>query len=207
MVSDKVFEEAIAGLEAMYNKKLDSFTLNLYRTIINKNFNDNNFKDAVVKLLETRVYPTFPKPAEFLEVIKPSDEQIESEIVIEKAKILEGIRRYGKNRSVCFDNFIVNKIINDSFGSWYSMCNQNLESLENYLKFEFPKYYRQLKSQDRISMIPTHLKGLDEVRNNQIGNIHYIGDKTKAERWVKKYNKKVLLEKEQIKKIENKKSW
>ena len=72
--------------------------------------------------------------------------------------------------------------------------------MENYLKFEFPKQYRSLKSMSKISMIPTHLKGIEEVRNGE-SKIHYIGDNEKAEKWISKYKKVLANENDFIKKL------
>lgn len=67
MLNNKTFAENMALLGEIYDKPLNKMLLKVYYAIL-KDMQDEDFKQAIKRLLSERVYPTFPKPAEILEL-------------------------------------------------------------------------------------------------------------------------------------------
>jgi hypothetical protein len=186
VVSDKVFAEVMGGIQTLYKENMDEFTLRLYKNIFDKNFDDATLQEATIKLIESRVYPTLPKPAEFIEVMKPRKIDIEAEALIEAAKLKKAIMDVGKYESVAFDNYLIHKIIKTTFGSWVKICNINKEELEKFIKWDFPKLYKIYSDYKMLEDIPIYLTGVAESLNKHLETeirIKYIGNKQKAVKW------------------------
>lgn len=187
MISDKVFGEVMQGLQELYNVELNAFTLKLYKSVFDKNFNDDGlFQEAVMKLIETRVYPTMPKPAEFMEVIKPNKLDLDSRSLLAANKLKKAIRGIGKYESVAFDDYLIHKVIKASYGSWVKICKVDMEELETFLKWDFPKLYKTYATYKNLNDIPIYLVGSHESQNVALQTtptIKYIGDKQKALKW------------------------
>lgn len=174
------------GLQTLYNEQLNPFTLKLYKSVFDKNFTDETLQQAVLKLVETRVYPTFPKPAEFLEVTKPNKLDLEGQALIAANKLKKAIRGIGKYESVAFDDYLIHKVIKASYGSWVKICKVDMEELETFLKWDFPKLYKTYSTYKNLNDLPIYLVGSHESKNIALQTtprIKYIGDKQKALKW------------------------
>ena len=175
------------GLQALYNVGLNAFTIKLYKSVFDKNSNDDkSFQEAVMKLIETRVYPTMPKPAEFMEAVKPNKLDLDSQSLLAANKLKKAIRGVGKYESVAFDDYLIHKVIKASYGSWVKICKVDMEELETFLKWDFPKLYKTYSTYKNLNDLPIYLVGSHESKNIALQTtprIKYIGDKQKALKW------------------------
>jgi len=84
---DKVtFSQNMAGLCEVYDRSLTKTLQNIYYAVL-KDMQDDDFKQAIKRLLQERVFATFPKPAEILELSKIKKVAVvEVDVNREKAK-------------------------------------------------------------------------------------------------------------------------
>lgn len=185
MVSDNTFEKVMNMLQEVYEKKVSRNVMKLYKVIFDKNFNDDQLMEVTYKLIENRVYPTFPKVAEFIEMGKPSRIDIESKALIQANILKNAIRSIGGRQSVAFEDYLIHKIINDNYGSWSAICKLQMEELETFLKWEFPRHYKTL-SEYKYLDVPIYLTGATESANEWLSGcvtIKYIGNKENTLKW------------------------
>ncbi len=188
------FNNTMNALLGIYNKDLPNKSVHeMYYAIFNKNFNsDEELQNATLKVIETRVFPSFPKPAEFLEACNRK-EDIDIRIQRAKERLLEGIKKHGMYRNVCFDDPTLHLVI-QSFGGWIKLCALSLEELENYFKFDFRREY-QAYFKRKDNKIPLFLTGKSSFSNERNGQeddikISYVGNKEKCIGWnIAYYNK------------------
>ena len=69
MLDKVIFAKNMAVLAEVYDKTLTDALQNIYYAVL-KDMNDEDFKQAVKRLLQERVFATFPKPAEILSLSK-----------------------------------------------------------------------------------------------------------------------------------------
>ena len=195
MITKEGFTEVINTIAEIYPKDVPSIQgQKIYFVIFSKNFeSDEEFMNATLKVLENRVFSSFPKPAEFLEACKRKDD-VEAEITNEQINIRQAIKKYGAYANVCFDNPIIHKVIQNLFGSWVKMCRMEIEEFENLMKWDFPKIYKFYREQ-KIKEVPLFLEGI-ATHQNSLGNnkeeiaINYVGNKDKCLKWNNAYYNK-----------------
>ena len=185
MITHEGFNEVMNTIAEIYPKDVPSVQgQKIYFMIFSKNFeSDEYFMNATLRVLETRVFTSFPKPAEFLEACKRKGD-IEAEITNEQINIRQAIKKYGAYANVCFDNPITHKVIQNLFGSWVKMCRMGIEEFKNLMKWDFPKVYKFYREQ-KIKEVPLFLEGIS-THQNSLGNqkeeilINYVGNKEKC---------------------------
>jgi hypothetical protein len=209
MITKEGFNEVINTIAEIYPKDVPSIQgQKIYFMIFSKNFeSDDEFMNATLKVLETRVFTSFPKPAEFLEACKRKDD-IESEVILAISDVKNAIKKYGAYNNVCFENPVIHKVIQNLFGSWVKMCKMELEEFDNLIKWDFPKIYKHYREQ-KIKEVPLFLEGI-ATHNNSLGNqkeelkICYVGNEEKCKKWnLAYYNKNQLdlVNKEKVKQL------
>jgi len=88
MLNKTIFAQNMAGLCEVYNRELTKTLQNIYYAIL-KDMQDDDFKQAIKRLLQERVFATFPKPAEILSLSNVKKVMIvEVDEIEEKAKEL-----------------------------------------------------------------------------------------------------------------------
>ena len=195
MITKEGFTEVINTIAEIYPKDVPSIQgQKIYFMIFSKNFeSDEEFMNATLKVLENRVFSSFPKPAEFLEACKRKDD-VEAEIIREQINIRQAIKKHGAYSNVCFDNPIIHKVIQNLFGSWVKMCRMEIEEFETLMKWDFPKIYKFYREQ-KIKEVPLFLEGI-ATHQNSLGNnkeeiaINYVGNKDKCFKWNNAYYNK-----------------
>ena len=199
MMTHDGFNEVMNTIAEIYTKDVPSVQgQKIYFMIFSKNFeSDEEFMNATLRVLETRVFTSFPKPAEFLESCKRKDD-IETEVINEQIKIRQAIKKHGAYANVCFDNPIIHKVIQNLFGSWVKMCRMEIEEFENLMKWDFTKVYKFYREQ-KIKEVPLFLEGI-ATHQNSLGNqkeeilINYVGNKEKCLKWNNAYYNKNQIE-------------
>lgn len=195
MITKEGFNNTMNMLMGVYNKDLPPKDIhNVYFLLFNKNFeSDEELQQATLKVLETRVFPSFPKPAEFLEACKLKVD-VESEITQAIIQIKETIKKVGAYENVCFDNPIIHKCIQSCFGSWVKLCKMEIKESNELFKWDFPKIYKYYR-ENKLKDIPIYLEGAKTHLNSLQGieeqtTIKYIGNEQKCLQWNLAYFKK-----------------
>ena len=195
MITIEGFSQVMETITEIYPK--DSPNENaqkIYFLIFKKNFEtDEQLMEATLKVLETRVFTSFPKPAEFLEACKLKVD-IESEITQSIIQIKETIKKIGAYENVCFDNPIIHKCIQSCFGSWVKLCKMEIKEYNELFKWDFPKIYKYYR-ENKLKDIPIYLEGAKTHLNSLQGieeetTVKYIGNKVKCLQWNIAYFKK-----------------
>lgn len=198
MITEEVFLNAMNSLSEIYSKDSPGpEAQKIYFMIFQKNFkNDNEFMNATLKVMETRVFTSFPKPSEFLECLKNNEnsEIIEIKAINGAMQIKEAVRKYGIYANVTFDDPLINLAIKNSVGGWIKLCRLESKEFEKYIKWEFPKAY-QILSGSKNTKIPIYLEGLNQNINDSNGfrkpvEISYIGDENRCKKWISNYFEK-----------------
>ena len=195
MITRETFNTIMNQLNYLYSKDVPPIEIHdLYFNIFSQEFeNDEEFTKSALLVIKTRVFPNFPKPAEFLEACKRKDD-VEAEITNEQINIRQAIKKYGAYSNVCFDNPIIHKVIQNLFGSWVKMCRMEIEEFETLMKWDFPKIYKFYREQ-KIKEVPLFLEGI-ATHQNSLGNnkeeiaINYVGNKEKCLKWNNAYYNK-----------------
>jgi len=77
MLSKTIFAQNIAMLAEIYDKSLTKTLQSVYYAVLQE-MGDEDFKQAVKRLLQERVFATFPKPAEILSL-----SNVKKEVILE----------------------------------------------------------------------------------------------------------------------------
>ena len=102
MLNKTIFVQNMAGLCEVYDKSLTKTLQNIYYAIL-RDMQDEDFKQAVKRLLQERVFATFPKPAEILSLTNIKKEAI-LEVNETELKAKELILWCETANSTIFDN-------------------------------------------------------------------------------------------------------
>lgn len=192
MITEEGFINTMNALADIYQKEVPSPSAQkTYFMIFQNNFNsDEELMSATYKVLQERVFPTFPKPSEFLEAGKRKDD-LEGKIIKASLEIRAAIKKAGAYRNVCFEDPVIHACIKDLFGGWVKICTAEIEDFENAMKWDFPKIYKY-HSNNKIKNIPIFLTGISSNSNESNGieesfQIEYIGNEEKCKKWTELY--------------------
>lgn len=124
-----------------------------------------NISQAVTKMISTRVFPSFPKPAEIIQEINGKAENKATEAWI---MAINAIRRAGNYDSVVFADPVIHSVI-QVLGGWPKFCEGDAKD-EHWKQKEFEKLYAVISS--RNGKHPAYLPGLHEINNTARGYDH-----------------------------------
>lgn len=113
MLSYELCVKNITMLAEVYEKQLTKPFVNIYYEVL-REMSDDNFKQAIRRLLSERVYPTFPKPAEILQFKIEDTEQIDH-VAIEAKRLIDLVG--AMNESVYQEHIKTGKSFNDLLDS------------------------------------------------------------------------------------------
>jgi len=149
--------------ETYNNGKEPSMPLSeLYFRVLEK-YEIGQIETAVLKILESRVYNGFPKPAEIIEQIEGS---VDDKTVIAWATVSHAILHTGAYRSVDFEDRTINAVI-DSMGGWIELCSTP-ENEMVWKQKEFERLYKAFYGR-RYEDLPASLPGIYEIENSKKG--------------------------------------
>lgn len=142
------FMSCFEPIAEIYTNKLSDKACALYFEIL-KNYDFNDFKNACVEILQTHVFNTMPKPAEFIEILngrKNRELEIDKE-ALNAFEWAEFARNYhGIYKSVCFENRKITQTLINAFGGWIEFCNSNQGY--NWDRQNFIKAYKIIANGD-----------------------------------------------------------
>lgn len=121
MLDKIIFAQNIAMLAEIYDRSLTKTLQSVYYAVL-QDMQDDDFKQAVKRLLQERVFATFPKPAEILSLsnVKKVDVVVTDEVETKAKELISACETmntilcteaHGKNMS--FDDYIVTHNFNN----------------------------------------------------------------------------------------------
>lgn len=120
-----------------------------------------------------------PKPADIVRIISGTSKD-NSQLAWSKVK--KSISSVGSYETVCFDDPIINRVVQD-MGGWIDLCSCSVDELP-FKGNEFKTRYSAYKSQGEIPDYPAKLFGICESENSskrlEIPETILIGDTEKA---------------------------
>ena len=178
------FMVALKPIEIITGKKFSEDQINIYHMLIKTSLED--LQKGIIKLCMERKFTNIPTPAEILEYCNGTKLDLDGQALIAGNKLKNAIRRIGKYESVAFDDYLIHKVIKASYGTWVKICKVDMEELETFLKWDFPKLYKTYSTYKNLEDLPIYLTGTHEASNLALDykpTIKYIGDKEKALKW------------------------
>lgn len=130
-----------------------------------EHYDIEDFKKACRKITTTRVYPSMPKIAEFVEAIEGS---LEERAVEAWDEAMNACTKYGPYRSVSFVDEAINRAVNHIVGGWDKINNCGLDELV-WVKKEFLSAYKAYGGKE---LPRTHLNGI----GSKSEGVHLIGE-------------------------------
>lgn len=132
-----------------------------------REFRIEEIGEAARVMMKTRVYPSFPKPAEIIQEINGTAEDWATTAWL---LVSGAIRRHGSYESVAFDDKVIHSVI-DAMGGWPQLCQAREEELK-WKQKEFERLYGVISA--REGQHPQHLPGLIEMDNRAKGYAEHI---------------------------------
>lgn len=132
-----------------------------------RDYQIEDIKNAVSVMIRTRVFPSFPKPAEIIQEINGTakDRSLSAWILVTDA-----IRRHGSYESVQFEDSVIHSVV-DVMGGWPKLCQTNEDELK-WKQKEFENLYQVIGRRDGNH--PNHLPGIIELENRMNGYEDHI---------------------------------
>jgi hypothetical protein len=128
---DKVeFCSVLLALGEMYDKKVTEVVTGLYYETL-KEYDIDQVKTAVSKVIKNHVYNTLPKPAEILQYLEGS---ADDRAMIAWLKAKKAVQICGYTHDPVFDDNIISHCIIHICGSWVNFCSISTEELPYYEK-------------------------------------------------------------------------
>lgn len=134
-----------------------------------EHYDIEEFKKACKKITTTRVYPTMPKIAEFVEAIEGS---IDERAVEAWDEAMNACAKYGPYRSVSFVDEAINRAVSHIVGGWDKINNCGLDELV-WVKKEFLSAYKAYAGKE---LARTRLRGIGELSGCKSEGVHLIGE-------------------------------
>jgi len=167
------FVELLAGLGEIFDKKISKVFIEIYWEAL-KEYSLDDIKKAVNNIIKTHVYATFPKPAQFIEYIEPSEEL---EFKAEKG-LKEWVDVYcdrGIYENVEFKDPIVAQVC-QHYGGWVAICksfprDSDDDSIDRRLWYKDFKMIYKGYARARERQPASNLIGLHETGNTDRGYI------------------------------------
>lgn len=160
MLSQQVFSKGLFALSEVYNRNISDTLSEIYYDVLQE-LTDEQFKNAVNKIIRTNKYPSMPKPAEILEYVhgKPQDEALNA-----WNTTLEAIRHIGAYKTPIFEDKAISATI-EHLGGWIKLCDTDKEEMI-WVQKEFEKFYPIMKRKNNESVM---LCGITEQTNANLG--------------------------------------
>jgi len=160
------FQTLIFALGELYEKELSVNLVNLYYEVF-KDFDVKVFDNAIKEIIINRKYSTFPKPAEILEYLQDTKDDV---AMIAWLKVRGAIENIGYTETVEFDDPLISHCI-FQMGGWQKICevlNKDLPFMEK----EFIELYRLYSKRGIVK--PVKLTGYFEQTNRANGFLDKI---------------------------------
>jgi len=162
----KQFAVIIASLAEVFSDKEPSKNvISLYWMAL-KEYTIEQIQKAASDIIQGRVYPSMPKPAEIIEAIRGTQGDRATRAWID---VLMAVRRIGTYESVKFKDPVIHAVI-EHMGGWTELGNMKIDD-EKWKQKEFEKLYPIMEARGRC---PEYLPGKLEIYNSANGHPEYI---------------------------------
>jgi hypothetical protein len=160
----KQFLSVINAVMSVYGKEVSPTGLQVWWAALEEYpFNEvTRAFTSYVKSADSGTFP--PKPADIIRMI---DGTVQEKSVMAWSKVMEGIRHAGAYRSVCFDDPIINLVLQD-MGGWPKICGSTVDESQ-FLFAEFNKKYMAYSARGKDIKYPAILMGISEEQNRIAG--------------------------------------
>jgi len=116
---------------------------------------------AIIEIIKTRKFHSFPKPAELLELI---DGKNEDRAILAWVCVREAIGSIGGYESVAFDDPVINKVI-ETMSGWVELCNTETKEM-TWKQKEFERVYILMDRREHTGY-PKSLPGIKARHSSQ----------------------------------------
>lgn len=162
----KQFAVIIASLAEVFSDKEPSKNvISLYWMAL-KEYTIEQIQKAASDIIQGRVYPSMPKPAEIIEAIRGTQGDRATRAWID---VLRAVRRIGTYESVKFKDPVIHAVI-EQMGGWSEMGNMLVDD-EKWKQKEFERLYPIMEARGNL---PDYLPGREEISNTSKGYIEHI---------------------------------
>ena len=158
MKNEIKFKEYMTMLCELHDRQLSKIMKDLYWKVLAP-FTDERCEAAFKEVIYTSKF--FPKPADFLEILKDKKEDRASRAWI---KVVNAIRRVGNYQSVKFDDPVIHSVFK-FWGGWVVTAAWKEDELK-WKQKEFERLYSIMASGGKH---PEYLPGFCEIQNGAAG--------------------------------------
>jgi len=117
-----------------------------------------------------------PKIADFVRVLEGTKK---GQSTVAWNKVDRAIREVGPYGSICFDDQIIHKVI-EEMGGWISICDTPTEKDLDFKMHQFNRLYEMYKGQGGVTDYPKRLNGIVDAENKTSSDPLLIGNPSKA---------------------------
>jgi len=160
MGDKKAFAEAMALLAEVYDREVSEQLVGIYFEAL-RELSIEELCSAIGNLIKTRVFPSFPKPAEIIVACRGTDDDRALRAWL---TALDALRRIGPWDSVRFARDPVIHSVVEAMGGWGRFCEMEKDEVP-FRQKDFMQYYRLLHNEKH----PEHLAGIFEIDNSEKG--------------------------------------
>ena len=160
----KKFALMMATLAEVFNdgKEISKIKMEIYFKSLEK-YPIDHISEAITNMINTRVYPSFPKPAEILQEINGKKEYMATEAWLQ---VINTIKRVGNYQSVKFADAAIHSTI-EAMGGWLQLCMMTKDEVK-WKQKEFEHLYEVISS-SCDGKHPDYLPGQHEINNSARG--------------------------------------
>lgn len=155
------FQEFMAGLGEIFDRKLSKVVLDMYWKSLEP-YSDEQCIDAFNEAFIA--FKFFPKPVELIETITGGVGQLEDVAEIQVSLVINTIKKYGVYNSIQLEDPVTISVIQQCYGGWIMLCSELKTLEEKWFRKDFVRYYKAYKRQNILSH--EKLPGLIEFENS-----------------------------------------
>lgn len=158
------FRQVMQGVHDFYGKDLSAFALDVWWQAL-KAYELSVISQALTLHCQNPDTGQWcPKPAD---VVKMVGGTTKDAAIMAWNKVMEGVSRAGRYRSVCFDDPIINRCLLE-MGGWPELCAKEEKEMP-FVERNFCDRYRAYRLRGENVGHPAYLVGLTESSNSQKG--------------------------------------
>lgn len=169
MLSRETFKNGIAGMCELFGHELSKASARLYYEAV-KDLTDDEFNQAVGRVIRTRKFRNLPMPGELISSIS-EDPDIAASMAL--ARVEKAMREIGAYKSVIFEDPAITATISVFDGAWTGICAMP-EQEWKFARKDFLRLYKGFIG--RRMNVQERLIGIEEHQNSQAGYLDRIPD-------------------------------
>lgn len=104
-----------------------------------KQFDIEEIFKAALAMMGNKKFATMPSVADFVEYLGGGS--VEDKGMVQAGVVWQAVKKYGGNRTVCFDDPVTQAVIVQGFNGWQKMCEELKEDQQKWFIKDFAKLY------------------------------------------------------------------